>query len=76
MVLAVYLWVLSWRLIRVPGLRGWGSALAVLVAVQVCLGIFNVKLAVPLAVAVAHVGGAVALLFVLLSLLARLRRPE
>ena len=74
--LAVYLWVLSWRLIRVPGLRGWGSALALLVAFQVCLGIFNVKLAVPLAVAVAHVGGAVALLFVLLSLLARLRRPE
>ena len=30
----------------------------------------------PLAVAVAHVGGAVALLFVLLSLLARLRPAE
>ncbi len=63
-VLAVYLWVLSWRLLQVPGLRGWGSALALLVAVQVTLGILNVKLAVPLAVAVAHVGGAVALLFV------------
>jgi cytochrome c oxidase assembly protein subunit 15 len=75
-VLAVYLWVLSWRLLQVPGLRGWGSALALLVAVQVTLGILNVKLAVPLAVAVAHVGGAVALLFVLLSLLARLRPAE
>jgi cytochrome c oxidase assembly protein subunit 15 len=75
-VLALYLWVVSWRLLQVPGLRGWGSALALLVAVQVTLGILNVKLAVPLAVAVAHVGGAVALLFVLLSLLARLRPAE
>jgi len=49
---------------------------AMLVAAQVTLGVLNVKLAVPLAVAVAHVGGAVALLFVLITLLARLRRPE
>jgi len=35
-----------------------------------------VKLAVPLEVAVAHSGGAVALLFVLVTLLARLRAPD
>ena len=75
-VLALYLWLLSARLFRVPGLRGWASALAALVALQVTLGVLNVKLALPLVVAVAHVGGAVALLFVLLSLLARLRRPD
>ncbi|MEE7548173.1 heme A synthase, partial [Xanthomonas sp. Kuri4-1] len=51
-------------------------ALALLVALQVLLGVLNVKLALPLAVAVLHNGGAVALLFVLVSLLARLRAPE
>jgi cytochrome c oxidase assembly protein subunit 15 len=47
-----------------------------LVLAQVTLGVLNVKLALPLAVAVLHNGGAVALLFVLVSLLARLRAPE
>ncbi len=75
-VVALYLWVLSARMLRVPGLRGWASALGLLVAAQVTLGILNVKLALPLAVAVAHAGCAVALLFVLVSLLARLRAPE
>ncbi|NEL41909.1 MAG: heme A synthase, partial [Xanthomonas perforans] len=46
------------------------------VAVQVTLGMLNVKLALPLEVSVLHNGGAVALLFVLVSLLARLRAPE
>jgi cytochrome c oxidase assembly protein subunit 15 len=75
-VVAVYLWVVAFRLWRVPGLRFWAAALALLVAVQVSLGILNVKLALPLAVAVAHAGGAVALLFVLLSLMARMRTPD
>ena len=52
---------------------GWLVALLVL---QVTLGILNVKLALPLEVAVAHNGVAVALLFVLVSLLARLRAPD
>ncbi len=43
---------------------------------QITLGILNVKLAVPLEVAVAHSGGAVALLFVLVTLMARLRAPS
>ena len=36
----------------------------------------NVKLALPLAVAVLHNAGALALLFVLVTLLARLKEPE
>lgn len=73
---ALYLWWLAWRLSRSPGMRVWAGALALLVAVQVTLGMLNVKLALPLEVSVMHNGGAVALLFVLVSLLARLRAPE
>jgi cytochrome c oxidase assembly protein subunit 15 len=73
--LALYLLVFSLRLLRTPGMRGWSMALVVLVAAQVTLGILNVKLALPLHVAVAHNAGAVLLLFALVSLLARLRRP-
>jgi len=75
-VVALYLLALSARMFRLPGMRGWSSVLIVLVLLQVTLGILNVKLALPLAVAVMHNGGAVALLFVLVSLLARLRAPE
>jgi len=57
-------------------MRGWASALGLLVVAQITLGILNVKLAVPLEVAVAHSGGAVALLFVLVTLMARLRAPS
>ncbi|ASR42813.1 cytochrome oxidase assembly protein [Xanthomonas citri pv. mangiferaeindicae] len=64
------------RLSRTPGLRGWAAALGALTLAQVLLGILNVKLALPLWVAVLHNGGAALLLFVLVSLLARLRRPD
>ena len=73
---ALYLLVLSVRMFRLPGMRGWASAVIVLLLLQVTLGVLNVKLALPLAVAVMHSGGAVALLFVLITLLARLRAPE
>lgn len=73
---ALYLLVLSVRMYRLPGMRGWASALGLLVLLQITLGVLNVKLALPLAVAVMHNGGAVLLLFVLVSLLARLRAPE
>ncbi|MCI4569410.1 COX15/CtaA family protein [Lysobacter sp. CFH 32150] len=63
------------RLLRTPGMRGWGSLLTMLLLAQVTLGILNVKLALPLPVAVAHNAGAALLLFVLVSLLARLRAP-
>jgi len=75
-VVAVYLLWLSVRLFKLPSMRGWASALGLLVVAQITLGILNVKLAVPLEVAVAHSGGAVALLFVLVTLLARLRAPD
>ncbi|WP_101926053.1 MULTISPECIES: COX15/CtaA family protein [Luteimonas] len=64
------------RLLRTPGLRGWAVALTLLTLAQVTLGVLNVKLALPLWVAVLHNGGAALLLFVLVSLLARLKRPD
>ncbi len=72
----VYLLAIAGKLLRIPGLRGWGTALALLVCAQVGLGISNVLLALPLPIAILHNAGAVALLFVLVSLLARLRPPE
>ena len=75
-VVAVYLLWLALRLYRLPGMRGWATALGLLVVAQVSLGILNVKLALPLSVAVLHNAGALALLFVLVTLLARLKEPE
>jgi heme a synthase len=74
--LALYLLALAWRLLRTPGMRSWALTLVVLTITQVTLGILNVKLSLPLHVAVAHNAGAALLLFTLVSLLARLRRPE
>ncbi|HZH44509.1 MAG TPA: COX15/CtaA family protein [Lysobacter sp.] len=71
----VALLALAVRLWRMPGLRGWGTLLALAALLQVALGIANVKLNLPLAVAVAHNAGALLLLFLLVSLLARLRAP-
>ena len=75
-VAALYLLLLAGRLYRLPGMRGWAALLGLLVLVQVALGVLNVKLSLPLPVAVMHNGGAAALLFVLVTLLARLREPE
>jgi len=78
MAIAVFAYLIAFaaRLLRTPGLRGWAVALALLTCAQVLLGILNVKLALPLPVAVLHNGGAALLLFVLVSLLARLKRPD
>jgi cytochrome c oxidase assembly protein subunit 15 len=75
---AVFAFVLLFalKLVRTPGMLGWGIALLLLACAQVGLGIANVKLGLPLHVAVAHNAGAALLLFVLVMLLARLRRPE
>ena len=75
LVVFAYLMLLSWRLLRTPGLRAWAVTLSLLVVAQVLLGVLNVKLSLPLPVAVLHNGGAALLLFVLVSLLARLRKP-
>ncbi len=75
-VVSVYLLGLAWRLLRTPGMRGWASLLGLATIAQVSLGIANVKLALPLWTAVLHNAGALLLLFVLVSLLARIRAPE
>lgn len=75
-VVFVYMLWLALKLLRTPGMRGWGGLLAALVVTQVALGIANVKLGLPLTVAVLHNAGAALLLFLLVSLLARLRAPE
>lgn len=72
----VYLGGLAIKLLRTPGLRGWATLLGVLTLAQVALGIANVKLSLPLWTAVAHNAGAALLLFVLVTLLARLRAPD
>ena len=72
---AAVLLLVSWRTLRTPGLRAWSVVLALLTCAQVLLGVLNVKLSLPLWVAVMHNGGAALLLFTLVSLLARLRRP-
>ena len=75
-IVALYVLALALRLFRTPGMRSWSLTLVVLIVAQVTLGILNVKLNLPLPVAVAHNAGAVLLLFTLVSLTARLRRPE
>ena len=74
----VFLYVigLGIRLVRTPGMRGQGALLAGLVIAQVCLGIANVKLALPLHIAVLHNAGAALLLFALIGLAARIRAPD
>jgi cytochrome c oxidase assembly protein subunit 15 len=72
----VYLLGLTVKLLRTPGMRGWASLLGALTLTQVALGIANVKLSLPLWTAVLHNAGAALLVFVLVSLLARLRAPE
>jgi len=77
----LYLGLLAWQLLRSPGGGGWrglGIALALTLTLQVGLGITNVLGGLPLPVAVAHNGGAVVLILILLTLLHRLsprRRP-
>ncbi len=68
---------LAWLALRTmrSGLRKHGVALACLLVLQVLLGIGNVKLGLPLPVAVAHNAGAALLLFALVALLARSQPP-
>ena len=71
-VVLVYMLSLMLKLLRVPGMRGWGVLLGLLTLAQISLGIANVKLGLPLKVAVMHNGGAALLLLLLVTLLARL----
>jgi cytochrome c oxidase assembly protein subunit 15 len=74
LVVTLYLGWLAVRLLRTPGFAGIGLALAALLALQVALGISNVLLGLPLAVAVAHNTGAALLLAGLVVLNFRVRR--
>ncbi|AWV08711.1 COX15/CtaA family protein [Marilutibacter maris] len=76
MVVFAYLIAFAVRLMRLPGMRGWGVFVLAMALVQVGLGIANVMLNLPLVVAVLHNAGAVVLLFAMVSLLARLEAPE
>ncbi|MGH8184290.1 MAG: COX15/CtaA family protein [Rhodanobacteraceae bacterium] len=74
-VVFVYLLWLAHKVGR-AGMRWHAVALVVLLVAQVALGIGNVTLGLPLWIAVAHTGGAALLLFILVTLLARTRKPE
>ncbi len=63
-----YLGALAFVLMRRPGLTRYGAALALVMLLQVVLGIANVVLKLPLPVAVAHNGGAAILLVTLIVL--------
>jgi cytochrome c oxidase assembly protein subunit 15 len=66
LVTLVYLGGFALALSRTPGWAPAAFALALLLALQVTLGISNVLLGLPLAVAVAHNGTAAALLALLI----------
>jgi cytochrome c oxidase assembly protein subunit 15 len=76
-VLLVAIGALVWRLLAAgdAALRRWAGALAGIIVWQVASGLGNVLLDWPLLSAVAHTGGAAALLVVLAMLLTR-ARPE
>jgi heme a synthase len=64
----LYVGALAIALMRLPGMKGYGAALAIVLMVQVGLGIANVLAGLPLAVAVAHNAMAAVLLVTLVVL--------
>lgn len=74
LIVTVYLGGVALRLFRTPGYAGIGLAICALLALQVSLGIGNVLLSLPLALAVAHNAGAALLLSSLVALNYRVRR--
>lgn len=73
-IVTVYLTWLALRLFRTPGYAGMGLMICLALALQVTLGISNVLLSLPLALAVAHNAGAALLLSSLVMLNHRVRR--
>jgi cytochrome c oxidase assembly protein subunit 15 len=74
LIVTLYLGWLMLRLLRTPGYAGMGVVIGGLLVLQVALGIGNVLLSLPLALAVAHNGGAALLLASLVWLNHRVRR--
>jgi cytochrome c oxidase assembly protein subunit 15 len=72
-VVVVAIGVLAWRLRTAgdPALRRWAAALVAVIVWQLISGLSNVVLGWPLVAAVAHTGGAAALVVVLTTLLSR-----
>jgi len=70
LLLTVLAW-LVWRLMREPALRRHAAGLVGVAAWQVVTGISNVVLDWPLLAAVAHTGGAAALVLLLTALVLR-----
>ncbi len=75
-VVALYVGWLAWRARSTDGLRALGTALLVVLAAQWLLGLSNVYFSLPLAVAVAHNGGAALLLGLVVMLLFRARQAR
>lgn len=74
LIVTFYLAWLVLRLLRTPGYAGIGLAVGGLLLLQLALGLGNVLLSLPLAVAVAHNAGAALLLGGLVALNYRVRR--
>ncbi len=74
LIVTVYLAWLALRLFRTPGYAGMGLMICMALLLQVTLGISNVLLSLPLALAVAHNAGAALLLSSLVILNHRVRR--
>ncbi|MBW8329307.1 MAG: COX15/CtaA family protein [Thiobacillus sp.] len=74
LIVTLFLGWLALRLLRTPGYVGLGLAMGGLLTLQVSLGIGNVLLSLPLALAVAHNTGAALLLASLVLLNYRVRR--
>ena len=66
MVVFVAVGVLAWRLRHIGALRRWSQALAAVLALQAVTGLTNIFLDWPLVAAVAHTGGAAALIGLLI----------
>lgn len=67
--------LLAWRLQRIAALRSWGRAMAAVLALQLGTGLTNIFLEWPLLAAIAHTGGAAALIG-LLVVVAFVCRPS
>ncbi|MCZ7560001.1 MAG: COX15/CtaA family protein [Burkholderiaceae bacterium] len=75
-VVAFYVGWLGWRTWRTDGAKGLGAALLAMLVLQWLLGLSNVHFSLPIAVAVAHNGGAALLLALMLTLYYRARQAR
>jgi cytochrome c oxidase assembly protein subunit 15 len=74
LLVSVYLLFVIRRCLKVLELRKYATALLFLLILQISLGILNVKMALPLTLAVAHHAVAALLLLLLVALLAKVTR--